>query len=53
MYENDLNYYRRRAEDELRQAQQATTAKAVKAHCDLADAYLERVAAAEPCGERV
>ncbi|MDV5825739.1 MULTISPECIES: hypothetical protein [Sphingobium] len=48
MFEDDLIYYRRRAEAELEQAQRATKPEVVKAHCDLANAYLERVASAEP-----
>lgn len=46
MPENDLNYYRRRAECELERAQAATIPKVVAAHYQLANAYLERVDAA-------
>ena len=48
MTDNDINYYQRRAEAELVMAQQATLPEVVSAHYQLADAYLERVASAEP-----
>lgn len=48
MSENDVSYFRRRAEAELVLAQQATKPEVVRAHCQLADAYLERIAVAEP-----
>jgi hypothetical protein len=40
---NDQDYYYRRAETELEQAQRATSAAAVKAHYTLAGHYLDRV----------
>lgn len=46
MPDNDLNYYRRRAEFELERAQAATLPKVVAAHYQLASAYLDRVHAA-------
>ena len=47
MPENDLTYYRRRAEFELEQAQAATVPNVVAAHYQLATAYLARVDAAK------
>ena len=40
---DDLAYYEKRAEAELKLAQGAKDAKAVQAHYDLANAYLERI----------
>ena len=40
---NDQEYYYRRAETELEQAQRATLPAAVKAHYTLAGHYLDRV----------
>jgi hypothetical protein len=40
---NDRDYYYRRAETELEQAQRATLPAAVKAHYTLAGHYLDRV----------
>lgn len=48
MLEDDVTYYRQRAEAELRQAQQATRPEVVRAHNKLASAHLERIATAEP-----
>lgn len=48
MPDDDLTYYRHRAEVELEQAQQAKRPEVVLAHYHLAEAYLERIAAAEP-----
>lgn len=45
--DDDVTYYRRRAETELEKAQQATSPEIVRAHFELANAYLERIAAAE------
>lgn len=45
MADDDFAYFRRRAEMELDQAQHGTHPKAVKAHHELAEAYLERAAA--------
>lgn len=47
MSDEDVGYYRRRAETELEHAQQAKSPEVVAAHYQLAEAYLERVAAAE------
>lgn len=44
MMEDDVTYFRRRAEAELERAQRATHPGVVKAHYDLANLYLERVA---------
>lgn len=50
---DDIDYYRHRAEIELEQAQQATEPEVVKAHVELANAYLERVnQLARPAVER-
>lgn len=46
--EDDIGYYQRRAEAELERAQQATRPEVVRAHFQLANAYLERIASAEP-----
>jgi hypothetical protein len=40
---DDQSYYERRAEIELEMAQRAKHPEAVRAHCGLADLYLERV----------
>ena len=48
MTREDIGYYQQRAETELELAQRATLPEVVKAHFLLADAYLARVAAAEP-----
>lgn len=47
MFQDDLNYYRRRAELELEQARAATVPTVAATHRRLADAYLERVDAIE------
>ena len=47
MLQDDLTYYRRRAEVELEQAQRAEDPGVVKAHYDMASAYLDRVAGSE------
>ena len=44
MTDDDISYYRQRAETELERAQQANRPEVVKAHFLLADAYLERIA---------
>jgi len=41
--QSDTDYYYRRAEAELEQAQRATSPAAVKAHYTLAGHYLDRV----------
>ena len=48
MTDDDINYYRQRAEAELERAQQASRPEVVKAHLLLADAYRERIAPFEP-----
>ena len=48
MHEDDISYYRQRAETELERAQQASRPEVVKVHFLLADAYLERIAPFEP-----
>lgn len=48
MLEDDVIYYRRRADVELGQARQASCPEVARVHADLANAYLERIAAAPP-----
>lgn len=48
MSDEDVEYFYRRAEEELAMAQKAELRSAVKAHYQLASAYLERL----PGGER-
>lgn len=43
MSPDDVAYYERRAEAEISLAQQARHARAVKAHYELASAYLDRI----------
>jgi hypothetical protein len=43
MSHEEQNYLERRAEDELRLAQQAGNRRAVQAHYELASAYLDRL----------
>ncbi len=43
MSRNEAEYYERRAEIQIELAQKATDAKAVKAHYELATAYLDKV----------
>lgn len=43
MSHEDLSYYEERAETEIKLAQQARHRRAVQAHYDLANAYLERI----------
>ena len=43
MFEDDNTYFTRRAEVELEQAQRATKPEVVRAHYQLAEAYLERL----------
>ncbi len=40
---NDIDYYERRAEDQIALAQRAVTPAAVQAHYQLAAAYLDRI----------
>jgi len=43
MSTDDLDYYERRAEEHIEAAQQADHAHVVKAHYELASAYLDRI----------
>ena len=43
MARDDLDYYERRAEAEIALAQRATHASVVRAHYELASAYLDRI----------
>ena len=43
MARDDLNYYEKRAEAEIEMAQRATHASVVRAHYELATAYLDRI----------
>lgn len=47
MTEDDVSYFRRRAEDETYLAQHATCPQAVAAHYEMATLYFERVDAGE------
>lgn len=51
MTKDDHAYFTRRAEAELDQAQRATCPHAVRAHYQLAEAYLERLKPDLPNGE--
>ena len=46
MFESDFEYFNRRAEAELKQAQLAADRRAALAHSEMAKAYLERIAGA-------
>ena len=46
MRESDQSYYQRRAEAELERARRATLKPVVKAHYELAEAYLQKVLSA-------
>jgi len=48
MLKDDRSYYQHRAEVELECAQKATTPEVVRAHHQLAEAYLERLASSAP-----
>jgi len=48
MFEDDRSYYQRRAEIELKRARESTVHNVVQAHHQLAQAYLEKMASAEP-----
>ncbi len=48
---SDIDYFARRAEQEVRLAQRATHPAAVAAHYRLSTAYLERVQSAPPSRE--
>ena len=52
MAAEDLEYYERRAEQEIELAQQADHALAVRAHYELASAYLDLVHGDSPRPER-
>ncbi|GGB43476.1 hypothetical protein GCM10011380_36160 [Sphingomonas metalli] len=45
---DDVEYWQMRAEQELELAQKASKPEAVAAHCQIANAYLERVAMCAP-----
>lgn len=45
MPDNEKSYFERRAEAELERAQSATAPEAVRVHYQLAEAYLEKIAA--------
>lgn len=47
MSNEDLTYYRHRAETEIERAAQATLPKVVAAHRKLANAYFERIGSSE------
>jgi hypothetical protein len=44
----DLNYFEERAEAEIAMAQRAGDSRAVQAHYELANAYLDRIYGDEP-----
>ena len=48
MSPDELAYYERRAETEIALAQQARHARAVRAHYELASAYLDRIHGGSP-----
>lgn len=48
MSNTDISYFQQRAETELERAQQAIKPEAVRAHYELANAYLERSATIGP-----
>ena len=43
MSHEDVNYFERRAEEEIEMAQRARNSEAVQAHYQLATAYLDRI----------
>ncbi|WP_242187891.1 hypothetical protein [Sphingomonas sp. CARO-RG-8B-R24-01] len=47
MTEDDISYYRQRAETELERAQHANRPEVVRPHFMLAEAYLQRIAELE------
>ena len=51
MSSEERDYYERRAEAEISLAQQAEHARAVRAHYELASAYLDRVHGDTPTSE--
>ena len=46
--EEDLNYYEQRAEAEIEMAARAEDSRAVQAHYELANIYLDRIHGDEP-----
>lgn len=48
MSQNDIEYYERRAEAEIAAAQQARHRAVVRAHYELASAYLDRIHGDQP-----
>jgi hypothetical protein len=48
MSHEELSYFERRAEEEIALAQQASHQAVVRAHYELASAYLERIHGDEP-----
>ena len=51
MSNDDIGYYQRRAETELGQAERATSPEVMRAHSELANAYLERIAEVQPVNQ--
>ena len=51
MLEDNISYYRRRAEAELERARKASCPEVLRPHFEMANAYLARIAAAESTGE--
>ena len=51
MTQEDIRYYQQRAEAELKSAHKASRPEVVTAHFRLAEAYLERIAAASQHGQ--
>jgi hypothetical protein len=48
MFDDDRLYFQQRAEVEIERAQEATAREAMRAHRQLAEAYLDRLATLEP-----
>ena len=51
MSQEDLSYYEKRAEAEIELAQKATHIDVVRAHYQLANAYLDRIHGEQPAAE--
>ena len=51
MATNDVDYYEHRAEHEIEMAQRARDSRAVQAHYELANAYLDKIYGEAPPGE--
>jgi hypothetical protein len=47
VHEDDLRYYRHRAETETERAEKATVPQAVRVHYQLAEAYFSKIASGE------